>query len=346
MYLIATIGPRSCDNDTIDKIISGGANVIRINLSHGNYENIDKVVGYIRRNYFSVKLLMDIQGNKIRVSNKIADSFYVDKGDEIYFCSEDDIEELYRKYSEKRLIPLSISRDRLLKKDLKKIYMKDGTMEFKVKSIEENYIDTLSLRGGMVRPEKGCNLPGIDRSGWGITEKDKKDIQFAINEKADIICYSYCSNEKDCEEFKNAVFTSLRRGDLIPKLFGKIETKEAVMNVKAMADKLDGFVIARGDLVPESNLMSIPIIQEKIAYDLSKKNKELIIATHILNSMKYGNKPTVNELNDIYNMVKKNATGFMLTGETTIGKKQYEVVKTLDNILKYYTKITKKIKAN
>ena len=76
------------------------------------------------------------------------------------------------------------------------------------------------------------------------------------------------------------------------------------MNVKAMADKLDGFVIARGDLVPESNLISIPIIQEKIAYDLSKKNIP-IIATHILNSMKYGNKPTVNELNDIYNMVKE-----------------------------------------
>lgn len=344
MYLIATIGPRSCDNDTIDKIISGGANTIRINLSHGNYESIDKIVGYIRRNYFSVKLLMDIQGNKIRVSSKIADSFYVDKGDEIYFCSEDNIEDLYGKYSEKKVIPLSISKDILFKRSFNKIYMKDGTMEFRVKGVEENYISTITLNGGMVRPEKGCNLPGIDRKGWGLTEKDKKDIQFAINEKADIICYSYCSYEEDCEEFKNAVFNSLRRGDVIPKLFGKIETKDAVMNIKSMADKLDGFVIARGDLVPESSLMSIPIIQEKIAQDLTGKNKDMIVATHILNSMKYGNKPTVNELNDIYNMVKKNATGFMLTGETTVGKKQYEVVKTLDNVLKYYERIVKKIK--
>ncbi|MGL5615219.1 MAG: pyruvate kinase [Sarcina sp.] len=346
MYLIATIGPRSCDNETIDKIISGGANTIRINLSHGNYETIDKIVGYIRRNYFNVKLLMDIQGNKIRVSNKLENPFYVDKGEEILFCSEENFEELRELNKNKKIIPLNIDNNRLFSKTFKKIYLKDGIMAFKVKKITDKLIETMTVNGGMIRKEKGCNLPGVNRQGWGLTDKDLKDIQFAINEKVDILCYSYCSYEKDCDEFKEAVFNSLRRGDTIPKLFGKIETKEAVMNVKNMVEKLDGFIIARGDLVPESSLMSIPIIQEKIAQDLSGKNKDLIIATHILNSMKYGTKPTVNELNDIYNMVKKNATGFMLTGETTVGKNHYEVVKTLDNVLKYYEKITKKIKTS
>lgn len=346
MDLIATIGPRSCDNKTIDNIIKGGANIIRINLSHGKYDEIDKVIGYIRLNYHEIKILMDLQGHKIRVSHKLEKEFFVDKNTIIYFCSQDKYEVLMQSNENKmKIIPLNILSSQIKDINFKHIYMKDGSMKFNVLKNEDAVIKTIAKIGGMVRAEKGCNLPGILRENLELTDKDKKDINFALNEKVDILCYSYCSCENDCENFKNQVFKSLKRGDKIPKLFAKIETKDGVKNVATIADQLDGAVVARGDLVPESDLYAMPLIQEKIVQNLSKKNKEVIIATHVLNSMKkYGAKPTINELSDIYNMIRKNASGFMLTGETTIGENQYDVVRTLKYAIDYYEKINKKIK--
>ena len=347
MYLIATIGPRSCDNKTIDKIIKGGANTIRINLSHGIYEEIDKVIGYIRKNYHDINLLMDLQGHKIRVSDELKEPFYAKKKSVIYFCSEDSYSELCtNNLKNKNLIPLNISTERLKSADFKYIYMKDGTMKFNVINSDKNYIKTIVNQEGMVRAEKGCNLPGISRDDLDITEKDKRDIQFALDEKVDILCYSYCSSLEDCNKFKEQVFKTLRRGDKIPKLFAKIETKEAVINIKDIADNLDGVVIARGDLVPESTLYAIPIIQDKIVYNLKERNKDIIIATHVFDSMKKDLYPTVNELSDIYNMVKKNVSGFMLTSETTVGNNHFEVVRTLKMTLDYYKKVNNKIKKN
>lgn len=346
MYLVATIGPRSCENKIIDSIIRGGANTIRINLSHGKYEEIDKVIGYIRRNYHEVKILMDLQGHKIRVSHKLKKEFFAENNMPIYFCSEDDYEEIIAiKGGVKKLVPLNISTIQFASVKSSKIFMKDGTMRFNVLKKEDKILKTITKVGGMVRAEKGCNIPGLSRVGLELTEKDKKDIQFALNEKVDILCYSYCSSEEDCEKFKKQVFDTLRRGDRIPKLFGKIETKEGVKNISEISNSLDGVVVARGDLVPESDLLALPVIQDKIVSSMNREQKEVVVATHVLNSMKRkGSTPHISELADIYNMIRKNVSGFMLTGETTIGENQFEVVNTLKQAIEYYTKINEKIK--
>ena len=348
MYLVATIGPRSCENKIVDSIIKGGANTIRINLSHGKYDQIDKVIGYIRRNYHDVKILMDLQGHKIRVSHKFKKEFFVENNMIVYFCSEDDYEEILECNKEiKRLVPLNISSKQFDEVKTSKIFMKDGTMRFNILKKECNILKTVTKIGGMIRAEKGCNIPGLSRVGLEITEKDKKDIQFALNEKVDILCYSYCSSEEDCKKFKNQVFSTLRRGDRIPKLFGKIETKEGVKNISQISNSLDGIVIARGDLVPESDLLVLPVIQDKIVSVMNKENKEVIVATHVLNSMKRkGNVPHLSELSDIYNMIRKNVSGFMLTSETTVGDNQFEVVRTLKKAIEYYSRISNKIKRN
>ncbi|MGL4989735.1 MAG: pyruvate kinase [Sarcina sp.] len=344
MYLIATIGPRSCDNKSIDAIIKGGADTIRINLSHGRYDEIDKVIGYIRLNYHKVKILMDLQGHKVRVSHKLNSEFFADKNSEIYFCSEENYD-IFKKSVAKNLVPLNLDSKRIKQFSDKKIFMKDGTMKFNVLANEDGLIKTKTISKGMIRAEKGCNLPGIKRDGLTITEKDKKDIQFALDEKVDILCYSYCSSNDDCNNFKNQVFETLRRGDKIPRLFAKVETKDGVKNINEIADALDGVVIARGDLVPESDIFALPIIQDKIVNCLRKRNKDVIIATHVLNSMKRnGAGPSLHELADIYNMIRKNVSGFMLTSETTIGTNQYEIVRSLKQITDYYIKVNEKIK--
>ncbi|MGL5245853.1 MAG: pyruvate kinase, partial [Sarcina sp.] len=159
-----------------------------------------------------------------------------------------------------------------------------------------------------------------------------------------IICYSYCCNEDQCRELKESIFTRLKLKQAIPKIWGKIETKDGIDNIKDIAKELDGIVIARGDLVPETNLLNIPIIQDKIIHSLKGQFKEVIVATNVLNSMKNSLVPTVNELSDIYSLMKGGATGFMLTGETTVGKKHKEVVSLLKQVTDYYNNILIKVK--
>lgn len=343
MNVISTIGPRNCRTFNIDEIITSGSDSIRINLSHGNYDNIKYIVSYIRKNYKNVKIIMDLQGNKIRVSSNIKDTFKVIRDEIVYFCGEDNYEKILKEKKESKVIPLNIKSHLILENTgYKKIYMKDGTMEFDVKEVTNNYIQTIVRLGGIVRGEKGCNLPGIKRDEWKISEKDIRDIKFALDNDVDIICYSYCSYEKQCKEFKNIVFKNIKNLGKVPKVWGKIETKEGIENIKCIAKELDGIVIARGDLVPEAGLFNIPIIQEKIIYSLKNTNKEIIVATNLLSSMKYFTKPTISELSVIYNLLKVGVTGFMLTGETTIGKNTTEVIKTLNLAIKYYGNILDK----
>lgn len=344
MNIIATIGPRNCKPKAIDEIVEGGCNIIRINLSHGNYDDIKDILLYIRKNYKNIKILMDLQGNKIRVSKSIKDTFKIIKGDKVCFCSEDDYKEILSKGEKEKVIPLNIGREFILNNKYKKVYMKDGTMEFDVLENTKDSIKTVTKIGGVVRGEKGCNLPGINRLGWKLTEKDKEDINFALNNGVDILCYSYCSYDSQCKEFKENVFKNIKQLGKVPKLWGKIETKEGIENIKSIAKELDGIVIARGDLVPEAGLFNIPIIQEKIIYSLKDIDKEIIAATNVLSSMKYSSKPTINELSDIYSLLKGGVTGFMLTGETTVGKNNREIVNTLNKTIKYYEKIIGKVK--
>lgn len=343
MNIIATIGPRNCKSYAIDEIIKGGCNFIRINLSHGNYDDIENTVSYIRKNYKDVKIIMDLQGNKIRVSKCIKDTFKIIQDEIVYFCSEDDYEDILGEKISNKVVPLNISNFMISNNSgYKKVYMKDGTMEFNVLETSKKYIKTIAKIGGVVRGEKGCNLPGINREKWGITKKDIHDIKFALSNDVDVICYSYCSYKTQCIELKETVFKSIKQFGKVPKLWGKIETKEGIENIKQIAKELDGIVIARGDLVPETGLFNIPIIQEKIIYSLKNTEKEIIVATNILSSMKYSTKPTINELASIYNLLKSGANGFMLTGETTIGKNSNEVVRTLNASIKYYQKILNK----
>ncbi len=286
---------------------------------------------------------MDLQGNKIRVSKELKNTFKITEGEVVYFCGEDNYEDILCKKRNSKVIPFNIKSNMIFNNNgYKKIYMKDGTMEFNVLEISKNYIKAITKMGGVVRAEKGCNLPGVNRKKWGITRKDIDDIKFALSNNVDVICYSYCSYNNQCVEFKDIVFKNIEQFRKVPKLWGKIETKEGIENIKAIAKELDGIVIARGDLVPETGLFNVPIIQEKIIYSLKNTEKEIVVATNLLSSMKYSPKPTINELASIYNLLKSGATGFMLTGETTIGKNSNEVVKILSMSTKYYREILNK----
>lgn len=349
MYIIATIGPKSSREEIIDKVINGGVDGIRLNFSHGRYHTIESTIDYLRRSGKGVFIMADLQGNKVRVSRELKEFFYAEENKIIYFCSEEDYKELTNVWKlEEKLVPLNIGRQSLIKGSFKKIFMKDGTMEFQILSRTKKLIKTKVKTGGMIRAEKGCNLPGIDRKNWGLSLKDKEDIDYALSKKVEIICYSYCCYKEECKEFKEYIEGKFKRGtiDFMPKLWGKIETKEGVDNLKEILEYLDGVVLGRGDLVPETNLFHIPVLQNLVANALRNSPKELIIATHVFDSMKIDIKPTVNELNDIYYLLTQGVDGFLLTSETTIGNNHQVVVKTLKNVVEFYLDIINKRKKN
>lgn len=331
--------------DKIDNIVKSGGNIIRMNLSHGKHIDIELCINYIRSNHKEIKILLDLQGNKIRVANNIYGTFKVNSGDFVYFCSEETYDVYLKNIERDKLIPLNIKNKFIFKNNFKKIYMKDATMEFLVISNNNGLIKTKVKLGGIVRKEKGCNLPNLDRETWGITKKDLEDINFAINKKVDIIAYSYCSYVDECREFKNTVFKNLKENQVVPKLWGKIETSEGINNIKEIAKELDGIVIARGDLSAEVGIINIPIVQEKILYILKNKNKSIVVATNVLSSIRNRqNTPTINELSDIYHLMRCGVTGFMLTGETSTGDNEKYIVTTLKNSIKYYENLIAKIK--
>ena len=329
----------------IDKIILGGANIIRINLSHGNHKDVECCIDYIKSNHRGIRILLDLQGNKIRVAKNLKESFKVESGEIVYFCAEDSYEIYLENMKESKLVPLDLKNKFIYKNNFKRIYMKDATMEFLVLNNKDGLIKSKVKVGGIVRAEKGCNLPNLDRKNWGLSNNDLEDIKFALRKEVDIIDYSYCSYLEECLEFKRVVFKNLRDRQLIPKLWGKIETREGVKNIKEIAKELDGIVIARGDLTAEVGILNVPVVQEKILYALREIKTNITVATNLLPSIRNkGCKPNISELSDIYDFVKLGVTGFMLTGETSTGENEEHVVKTLKKSLLYYEDIFSKLK--
>ncbi|SHE52690.1 pyruvate kinase [Clostridium fallax] len=336
MYLIASIGPKILDNKSIKDIIENGANSIRFNFSHLSYKEILSSLSFIRKSYPHVKIIGDIQGNKIRVSRKFNGTLRVNKGDEVYFCDESSYDELNKILLESNVVPLNINLKTVVLDDIHKIYMKDGTMEFKIQNRKENIIKTVVKRGGVIRKEKGCNIPKINRKNMGLNDKDKEDIKFIINNKFDILLYSYPCYKEDIKRVKKYLnsIEGFDKKDIV--IWGKVETYEAAKNIKDIVEECNGIVIGRGDLVPESNIYLVPILQKRILSLMKNTKKDCIVATHILDSMKNKDNPNLNEVEGIFNLINNNATGFLLTGETTIGNNPSLAIRTLKYITNYY----------
>ena len=191
-------------------------------------------------------------------------------------------------------------------------------------------------RGGVIRKEKGCNIPKINRKNMGLNDKDKEDIKFIINNKFDILLYSYPCYKEDIKRVKKYLnsIEGFDKKDIV--IWGKVETYEAAKNIKDIVEECNGIVIGRGDLVPESNIYLVPILQKRILSLMKNTKKDCIVATHILDSMKNKDNPNLNEVEGIFNLINNNATGFLLTGETTIGNNPSLAIRTLKYITNYY----------
>ncbi len=337
MYIIGTVGPTVKDRTILKGIIDSGVNALRFNFIHGSAIEFLRFLKMAKEIKNDIEIILDLSGTKVRVSNKFEYVYKVYDGEEIYFCGQDKYEEIKDHESKIKIIPLNIKNEVLNGKEYKEIGIKDNTMIFNVIEREEGLIKAATVRGGIIRKGKGCNIKNLDRKAIALNEKDKNAIMWGIRNRVDIICQSFVEDKEDINEIKTFLNDNSSASKMKPKIWAKIETLNGVNNLKSILNEVDGIVIGRGDLIPETSIEDTPIYEERIIKEVTKdKNKDIIVATHLFNSMKSGKMPSISEVESVYSFIKIGATGFMLAGETSIGKAPVKTVEFLNKLIEKY----------
>ncbi len=312
--VIATIGPATRNKDILEKMFHEGVDVCRINLSHDTHEERARTIRYINELNeelgTNVAILADLQGPKLRVGEMENDCVVLEDGQEFAFVTTPCIgttEQAYLSYDK-------LPADAVLGE---KILVDDGKLIFEV--IESNGKDrviTKVIAGGPLSTKKGVNLPDTNVSSPSLTEKDIKDAQFALDQKADWLALSFVRMEKDIFDLRKIVNAHPNSAGII----AKIEKPEALREINEIIEAADAIMVARGDLGVEVEFSRVPIIQKSIIKKCLEASKPVIVATQMMESMITNATPTRAEANDVANAVLDGADAVMLSGETSVGK--------------------------
>ncbi|MDP4266903.1 MAG: pyruvate kinase [Bacteroidota bacterium] len=325
--IIATIGPSTSSEEMITKLIKNGLNVARINFSHGDPEDHLKVISMIRNMSsklgMPVAILGDLCGPKVRVGRFINDSIKLNDNSKVFITAENIeghdniIPSMYH-----GIINESKSGDRIL--------LDDGNLELKVLGKNEGAIEATVVRGGILKNNKGMNLPDTKMNISALTEKDMNDVRYCILGDVDYIALSFVRHSEDVKELKEYLH---EMNSSIP-VIAKIEKPEALNNIEKIIEISDGIMIARGDLGVEISPEKVPLIQIKLIQLVNSHNKPVIVATQMLESMIEHSRPTRAEATDVSAACLDGADAVMLSAETAVGKYPVEAVMAMDSILR------------
>lgn len=338
MKIVCSIGPNIKNESDLDGFVKAGMNSMRLNFSHADYPMAESRIKYIRSKYPDIEIVQDLQGNKLRVSNLFKGQMKVKPGEVVIFCSEEYFKRIKSFKGKEIFVPVALEMDFKALQCSDKFLMKDATMEFEIMEKQQNRIKTKVVRGGVIRGEKGINAPGMDRSSAKLTDKDKRDIRFGINNNVDVICLSYASNKKIIDELVEYIEQLIKDNSQYrrPKIWAKIECMDGVKSIEEILKSVDGIMLGRGDLSSEVDVLEIPKIEEKIISLMKDMNQELIIATFILESMRMSTIPSIAEVEAIAYFTKSKVDGIMLAGEVGVGRYPLKVIATAKTIVEKY----------
>src|SRR3972149_1790795 len=324
--IVCTIGPASSSPKVIEKLIKAGMDVARLNFSHGTHDEHKKVIKSIRdtsrRLKKAVAILQDLQGPKIR-TGLLKDGRVVLKSGNRFILTG------------RKLIGTSeiISTTYpAMYRDVKKgdrILLDDGLMSLKVHNVKGTDITCEVINGGVLTDHKGINLPGIKVGLSSITKKDIEDLYFGIGQCVDYVAISFVRTDKDVKSVKDII----KKGGVFIPVIAKLEKPEAIDNLEKIMDAADGLMVARGDLGVEMSPEAVPVIQKNIINMANRKEKPVITATQMLESMINNPRPTRAEASDVANAIFDGTDAIMLSGETASGAYPVESVKMMASIV-------------
>ena len=327
--IVATLGPAISTKEILLDMVATGVNVFRINFSHADYNEVKQRIKQIREineeHGYNAAILADLQGPKLRVG-VMKDHVVVAPGDEITFATGERFEgtkdRVYMTYDQ---FPQDTNPG-------ERILLDDGKLIFEVLSTnKKDEVTAKVIQGGPLKSKKGVNLPNTKISQPALTEKDKIDALFAIEQEVDWIALSFVRNPEDLMELEAII--SNNSNYKIP-IIAKIEKPEAVENIDKIVAYCDGLMVARGDLGVEIPAQEVPLIQKQLVLKAKSARIPVIIATQMMESMIESLTPTRAEVNDVANSVMDGADAVMLSGETSVGQYPVEVVKKVSDIIK------------
>ena len=326
--IVCTLGPASENEETLRELIKNGLNVCRLNFSHGSHEEhkgrMDLVKKLREELNMPTAILLDTKGPEIRTGKFDVPEVFFEEGQTFTITMKDVM-------GNKEICTVSYKG---LANDVKPgdtILIDDGLVGLTVKEVNNDDIVCEVQNSGIVKNHKGVNVPGVKVNLPAITEKDRSDIEFGIEQGIDFIAASFVRKVSDVLAIREILEEN--NAEHI-KIISKIENQEGVENLDEIIEVSDGIMVARGDLGVEIPTEEIPVVQKLMIKKCNEAGKPVITATQMLDSMIRNPRPTRAEVTDVANAIYDGTDAIMLSGETAAGKYPVEAVKTMATIAK------------
>ncbi|MCI5055414.1 MAG: pyruvate kinase [Flavobacteriales bacterium] len=325
--IVATIGPASYKSETLLEMIKAGMNVCRLNFSHGKHEDHLKVINNINalneKYGFHVALLADLGGPKMRIGDIENNQVVIKDGEELIITTDQIV-------GNSKKVSIQYTKFAEDVKAGEKIMIDDGKLILEVVSTNnEDEVKAKVLHGGKLSSKKGVNLPNTNISLPSLTENDREDLKFALENNVNWVALSFVRSASDIIELKHII----RDSGSDARVIAKVEKPEAVDDLEHIIRESDGVMVARGDLGVELPMQDVPLIQKEIVTECMKQAKPVIIATQMMESMIENITPTRAEVNDVANAVLDGADAVMLSAETSVGKFPVKVIEAMSKIV-------------
>ncbi|MFQ3612568.1 MAG: pyruvate kinase [Cyanobacteriota bacterium] len=325
--IVATIGPASLDPVILREMILQGATTLRLNFSHGDHELHRRSIRLIRQTSMDlgiqVAILQDLQGPKIRLGKFAEGPITLKAGDPFVLTSQPIAGSQERSW---------VTYDKLAQEvpEGATILLDDGRVEMRVEAVdpEAGELFCRTIVGGTLSDNKGVNFPGVRLSIRAVTQKDKEDLYFGLNQGVDWVALSFVRDPSDVLELRELMAAVGKRVPIIVK----IEKHEAIEQLPQILALSDGVMVARGDLGVELPAEEVPILQKRMIALANCLGIPVITATQMLDSMAHSPRPTRAEISDVANAILDGTDAVMLSNETAVGKYPVEAVATMARI--------------
>ncbi len=331
--IVATIGPASVEADVLQKLILSGLDVARLNFSHGDHawharaiENIRHAAAQTGR---QIAVMADLQGPRVRTL--VEKPLEIKAGQSIRIIGSN--ERRLPQSGEETVLGLDSIETVEALREGQRIFIEDGLLQLKVREIFGQGVFAEVVCGGTIRNHKGVNLPDTDVPLPALTDKDKKDLKFALAQGVDFVALSFVRGVDDVKNLRARIASAASTGSRRPQIIVKIERPEAIENLPAIISATDAVMVARGDLATETGPAGVTVLQKDIVAMSLTGGKPVIVATQMLASMETNPRPTRSEIADVTNAVVDHADAVMLSGETANGRYPVETVRMMRDII-------------
>ncbi len=323
--IIATLGPSSNDEPMLRKMIISGLDIARLNFSHGKHSQhlnrIKLVRGLNQKMKRAIKIMLDLEGYRLRIGRLKSEIML--KKNAIFYLTQEDILGSGKEASFDYQGPLGVIKPGSL------IYIDDGKILLKVINKEKARLKTRVVTAGVLKERKGINILDVFLPFSALTDKDKKDLNVAIEYRLDFVAQSFVRDARDVRLIKE----KLRDKHPECRIFAKIENKQALKNIDEIIKESDGIIVARGDLGICLPIYKVPVFQKEILKKCRISGKPAVVATQLLDSMTEEKLPTRAEVSDVANAILDGATHLLLSGETAVGIHPHRVVEMMNKII-------------